>query len=148
MMLSAVMKGARQLAKQRAMQLATPLALRAALLAALPIVLIALASPADARRSADTAEPQVDSISVERLPPEARQTLARIHAGGPFPYARDGVRFENFEGRLPPRARGTYHEYTVRTPGRRNRGERRIIVGDGAFYYTDDHYETFRRILE
>jgi ribonuclease T1 len=140
MMLSVVMKLAKQLAR--------PLAPRVALLAALPIVLIALASPADARRSADTAEPQVDSISVEQLPPEARQTLARIHAGGPFPYARDGVRFENFEGRLPPRARGTYHEYTVRTPGRRNRGERRIIVGDGAFYYTDDHYETFRRILE
>lgn len=136
MMSSAVSKLAKQLAK--------PLAL----LVAATIVLLSLASPAQARRAADGPEPQVDSISVEQLPPEARQALARIHAGGPFPYARDGVRFENFEGRLPPRPRGTYHEYTVKTPGRRNRGARRIIVGDGAFYYTDDHYETFRRILE
>lgn len=88
-------------------------------------------------------------VALAELPPEARQTLALIRAGGPFPYARDGAAFHNREGRLPGRERGHYREYTVPTPGARDRGARRIVAGrDGEFYYTHDHYRTFRRIRE
>lgn len=88
-------------------------------------------------------------VALAELPPEARQTLALIKAGGPFPYARDGATFRNREGRLPERRPGYYREYTVRTPGARDRGARRIVAGgDGEFYYTQDHYRTFRRIRE
>ncbi|WP_225836697.1 ribonuclease domain-containing protein [Streptomyces sp. NK08204] len=88
------------------------------------------------------------TVEVSRLPPEARQTLALIDRGGPFPYARDGVVFGNFEGLLPTHRRGYYHEYTVRTPGSYDRGARRIVTGHNAeIYYTDDHYESFRAVL-
>lgn len=88
------------------------------------------------------------SVRVDQLPPEARQTLERIEAGGPFAYSRDGAVFSNRERRLPPRSRGYYREYTVKTPGSRDRGPRRIVAGrDGDYYYTDDHYRTFRRII-
>ena len=88
------------------------------------------------------------SVRVEELPPEARRTLALIDAGGPFPYARDGAVFANRERRLPPREQGYYREYTVKTPGMRDRGPRRIVAGrDGDHYYSDDHYRTFRRII-
>lgn len=83
------------------------------------------------------------------LPPEARETIALIRKGGPFPYERDGAVFGNRERRLPARERGWYREYTVRTPGARDRGARRIVAGrDGTLYYTGDHYRSFRRILE
>ncbi len=83
------------------------------------------------------------------LPPEARVTLRLIAAGGPFPYKRDGVVFGNREHRLPERPRGYYHEYTVPTPGARDRGARRIIAGASReYFYTDDHYRSFRRIRE
>jgi ribonuclease T1 len=92
-------------------------------------------------------------VSVADLPPEARQTLALIKRGGPFPYAKDGIVFGNYEGVLPKRKRGYYHEFTVKTPRSRSRGARRIITGgdpmtSGEYYYTDDHYATFRRIQE
>jgi ribonuclease T1 len=88
-------------------------------------------------------------IPVGKLPPQARETVAAIRAGGPFPYARDGAAFANREARLPKRERGYYHEYTVKAPGERGRGPRRIITGRGGeFYYTDDHYRSFRRIIE
>ena len=88
-------------------------------------------------------------IALAELPPEARQTLSLIKAGGPFPHARDGTAFHNREGRLPGRAGGYYREYTVLTPGARDRGARRIVAGgDGEYYYTQDHYRTFRRIRE
>ncbi|CUW27157.1 MULTISPECIES: ribonuclease domain-containing protein [Streptomyces] len=88
------------------------------------------------------------AVPESRLPAEARRTLALIDQGGPFPYARDGVVFGNFEGRLPRQRRGYYHEYTVRTPGSPDRGPRRIVTGQGGeFYYTDDHYESFRAVL-
>ena len=92
-----------------------------------------------------------DQVAVAELPPEARTTLALIHRGGPFPHERDGVEFRNFEKRLPRAARGYYREYTVRTPGVRHRGARRIVAGGeppAVFYYTDDHYNSFRRIQE
>jgi ribonuclease T1 len=88
-----------------------------------------------------------DGVSVAQLPPEARTTLQLIASGGPFPYARDGVVFGNFERKLPQRPRGYYHEYTVKTPGARDRGARRIVCGKPPeCYYTADHYQTFQRI--
>jgi len=90
-----------------------------------------------------------DSIAVAALPNEARATLMLIDAGGPFPYNRDGVVFGNYEKRLPLKKRGYYHEYTVPTPGIKTRGARRIIAGrEGERYYTADHYNSFRRIIQ
>lgn len=82
------------------------------------------------------------------LPPEARDTLALIESGGPFPYRQDGATFENREHRLPERARGYYREFTVDTPGASDRGARRIVAGGRPpveYFYTDDHYGSFRR---
>jgi len=91
----------------------------------------------------------IATIPVGQLPQQARETLHLIRVGGPFPYAKDGVVFGNYERLLPRKARGYYHEYTVLTPGAHDRGARRIIAGRaGERYYTDDHYRTFRRILE
>jgi ribonuclease T1 len=88
-------------------------------------------------------------VPAPELPPEARATLALIRAGGPFPYARDGAVFANREQKLPRRPRGYYREYTVALPGARDRGPRRIVAGRGGErYYTDDHYRSFRRIIE
>ncbi|MFG2881012.1 ribonuclease domain-containing protein [Streptomyces sp. NPDC048297] len=88
------------------------------------------------------------TVQASRLPTEARTTLALIDKGGPFPYARDGIVFGNFEGHLPKHPRGYYHEYTVPTPGSRDRGARRIVTGQGGeIYYTDDHYNSFRAVL-
>lgn len=89
------------------------------------------------------------AIAAEQLPAEARQTLRLIEAGGPFPYRRDGVIFKNLERRLPQQPRGYYREFTVPTPGSADRGARRIVAGEQppvVFYYTDDHYRSFRRI--
>jgi ribonuclease T1 len=87
------------------------------------------------------------TLSTTSLPVEARQTLALIDSGGPFPYDQDGVVFGNREGLLPDHATGYYHEYTVPTPGSPDRGARRIITGGaGEVYYTDDHYRSFERI--
>ena len=96
---------------------------------------------------------RLDSIAVQDLPPEAQRTLVLIKQDGPFPYAKDGVVFSNYEGVLPKRKRGYYHEFTVKTPGTRSRGARRISAGgkpasSGEYYYTDDHYATFKRIIE
>jgi guanyl-specific ribonuclease Sa len=90
-----------------------------------------------------------DSQAPTFLPPEAGATLELIESGGPFPYERDGSIFQNREGRLPARPRGYYREYTVSTPGSRDRGARRIVSGGDppeVYYYTDDHYRTFRRV--
>jgi guanyl-specific ribonuclease Sa len=90
-----------------------------------------------------------DARAPDFLPPEAIETLQAIARGGPFPYDRDGVVFQNREGRLPEQPRGYYHEYTVTTPGSRDRGARRIIAGGNpptVYYYTDDHYRSFRPV--
>jgi ribonuclease T1 len=88
-------------------------------------------------------------IAVEKLPLEARATLESIKAGGPFPYRQDGRVFSNRERLLPLKGRGYYREYTVKTPGARDRGARRIVAGRAAeYYYTEDHYRSFRRIRE
>jgi ribonuclease T1 len=98
-------------------------------------------------------EAHAGMIAAADLPVEARQTLDRIKHGGPFPYAKDGAIFGNYERQLPTRPRGYYREYTVRTPGMRGRGARRLVAGgqppvSAEYYYTHDHYQTFRRIKE
>ena len=87
-------------------------------------------------------------VDVADLPPQAGETLALIDAGGPFPYpGKDGSTFGNLERLLPVEPRGYYAEYTVPTPGSRDRGARRIIAGDGGeLYWTADHYQHFERI--
>jgi len=92
---------------------------------------------------------QLPEVETATLPKEARETLALIRSGGPFPHRKDGSVFGNRESLLPKRERGYYREYTVRTPGAGDRGARRIIAGRGGeYYYTDDHYRTFRRIRQ
>ena len=124
-----------------------------ALLALLAVLGLLGASTATARESVPLA-----SVALAKLPAEARQTLQLIKQGGPFPYVpKDGSVFGNFEQRLPLQPRAYYREYTVPTPGRRDRGARRIIAGTGSggdvatsgeYYYTGDHYRSFRRIRE
>lgn len=109
---------------------------------------VPLSSPdgPQARRSAPGTPTRSGS---DALPAEARDTLARIARGGPFGHSQDGVVFGNYEGLLPKQPRGYYHEYTVETPGAHNRGARRIITGGTppeVWYYTDDHYRSFRRL--
>lgn len=87
------------------------------------------------------------TVSESSLPVEAQQTLELIDAGGPFPYEEDGDVFQNREGLLPEQESDYYREYTVPTPGSDDRGERRLVVGDGGeIYYTDDHYESFELV--
>ena len=96
--------------------------------------------PASQSTGADTGLPRF-------LPSEARATLDRIASGGPFTHRQDGVVFGNYENLLPQEPRGYYHEYTVDTPGADTRGARRIITGGTPpqiYYYTDDHYRSFR----
>lgn len=89
-------------------------------------------------------------IPVAQLPPEGRATLALIKQGGPYPYRKDGTVFGNREKLLPDQPRGYYREYTVPTPGLSHRGARRIVAGGrgGEYWYTADHYRSFRRIKE
>lgn len=87
------------------------------------------------------------TVSADRLPIEAIETLILIDDGGPYPFDRDDLTFQNREGILPDRPPGHYREYTVVTPGEDDRGARRIVTGDdGERYYTDDHYSSFRAI--
>jgi ribonuclease T1 len=106
-----------------------------------------IATPALARSAPDA----LPEVALGDLPREARELLALIDSGGPFRYSRDGVVFGNRERILPPKPRGYYHEYTVRTPGARNRAARRMVCGGPKTmpeicYYSDDHYQSFRRI--
>jgi guanyl-specific ribonuclease Sa len=102
----------------------------------------------DSSTSSRTPERPAGTDASAFLPAEAHATLERIARGGPFEHNQDGAVFGNYEGLLPKQPRGYYHEYTVETPGARNRGARRIITGGTppvAWYYTDDHYRSFRR---
>ncbi len=93
--------------------------------------------------------PGPGEISVWDLPPEGRDTLDLIKKGGPYPYSKDDTVFSNYEGLLPKQSSGYYHEYTVITPGSPDRGARRIVAGRGGeYYYTGDHYRSFKRIVE
>ncbi len=99
-----------------------------------------------------TATPALAEVQLSELPAQAQETHRLILAGGPFPYAKDGVVFGNRERLLPRQARGFYREYTVKTPGARTRGARRLICGGKpptapeVCYYTDDHYASFKRV--
>ena len=95
----------------------------------------------------------LQTMTVAALPPQGRDMMALIEKGGPFKYEKDGTVFGNREKILPARQRGYYREYTVRTPGERSRGARRIVCGGqqprapDACFYTDDHYGSFRQIV-
>lgn len=125
------------------------LVLSVSTVAAATVFTLALAMPAPAREAAPSGE-----VALMELPAEARRVQRLIHAGGPFVYAKDGSVFGNRERLLPRERRGYYREYTVRTPGARDRGARRIVCGGArpttpdACYYTDDHYASFRRIAQ
>jgi ribonuclease T1 len=116
------------------------------------LLLSGLAGGVQAREAQPTATPALAEILLSELPVQAQETHRLVLAGGPFPYARDGVVFGNRERLLPRKARGFYREYTVKTPGERDRGARRLICGGTpptapeACYYTDDHYASFKRV--
>ena len=104
-------------------------------------------SQGSAPRSGPESTGSAVEVPLSSLPPQVSSTVDLIIQGGPFPYHQDGVVFANAERHLPIEARGYYHEFTVPTPGSTDRGARRIITGlDGEFYYTADHYESFRRV--
>jgi ribonuclease T1 len=93
-------------------------------------------------------QPSLATISMKALPREALETLEQIEKGGPYAFDRDGIVFGNFEKRLPIKERGYYNEFTVKTPGVKHRGARRIVTGKGGEkYYSDDHYKTFKRVV-
>ncbi len=110
--------------------------------------------PQDETVSPDETFPPEGTVFARQLPPEARQTLALIHQNGPFPYDRDGIVFGNREKLLPLEANGYYREYTVPTPGAKDRGARRIVCGGEKpsaperCYYSADHYLSFLFILD
>ncbi len=127
------------------------------------------AARGDIPQSPEQTHTQAAEVRVAELPQEAREMLQLIRRGGPYPNERDGITFGNYEKLLPAAPRGYYREYTVMTPGVRHRGARRIVVGcerqrqtppspgllrlaqcrdGGEFYYTADHYRTFRHIVE
>ncbi|MBB5906655.1 ribonuclease domain-containing protein [Actinoalloteichus hymeniacidonis] len=117
------------------------LPLNAAGLAAAEAGATALAQPACGDLSGYT------EVDLSALPNEAADTVDLIEAGGPFPYPQDGTVFQNREDLLPDCSTGYYHEYTVETPGLDHRGARRIVTGsDGEFFYTSDHYASFRLV--
>ena len=114
------------------------------------IVLLCLFTPRTVSfLSARANQHTIATVHAADLPKEVRQTIALVRKGGPFPYKRDGIVFGNFERLLPIHERGYYREFTVPTPRSRDRGARRVIVGKaGELYYTDDHYGSFRRVLD
>ena len=125
---------------------------KAGVLCVVGIALVLAPVAGQARKSPST-DASIASIAVAELPPQGRSTYALIFSGGPFPHDKDGTVFGNRERILPAHPRGYYREYTVKTPGARNRGARRIVCGGqprvpDACYYTSDHYASFRRIVE
>jgi ribonuclease T1 len=127
-------------------------------LAVISLVLAAFLAPvreAVARRpvSLDDNVSNLPTVALVQLPPQGQSVYRKILQGGPFEYDKDGVVFGNRERLLPANRRGYYHEYTVKTPGERSRGARRIICGGqepqvpDACFYTEDHYSSFRKIV-
>lgn len=58
-----------------------------------------------------------------------------------------GDYYGNFEKKLPKKKGVTYHECDIDTHGYKNRGSRRLIYSsDGKYYYTQNHYESFREV--
>ena len=57
-----------------------------------------------------------------------------------------GSYFGNYEGLLPSKDGRIYTECDIDTLGETSRGAKRIVFSnDGLIYYTEDHYESFRR---
>ncbi|MCA6215355.1 ribonuclease [Ideonella sp. B7] len=106
-----------------------------------------------ARETAPAVASVLPTVALADLPRQAQITERLVRAGGPFPYEKDGIVFGNRERILPRQPRGYYREYTVPTPGARDRGARRLVCGGrqprnpDACFYTDDHYASFRRVL-
>jgi ribonuclease T1 len=114
-----------------------------------------VAESRDNSRDGAQAKSTISTIRVSELPKQGQETLALIRQGGPFPYAKDNTVFGNRERLLPAKPRGHYREFTVKTPGSRDRGSRRIVCGGeirdrakSICYYTADHYASFKRIDE
>ena len=131
-------------------------AVKLALTSVLAAVAIGAVSQAQAWEWKQQNGPQLGSeasVHVTELPRQGRETYELIRQGGPFPFEKDGTVFGNRERQLPTGTRGYYREYTVQTPGSRDRGARRIVCGGPArtphaCYYTADHYASFRKIVE
>jgi ribonuclease T1 len=120
------------------------------------LVLAALSTGAQGREwfgsSSDKGVASAGAIALAEMPVQGRQTYEAILSGGPFRHEKDGSVFGNRERLLPREPRGHYREYTVDTPGSRDRGARRIVCGGErtapvACWYTADHYASFRRIV-
>lgn len=129
---------------------ANKFALTSLLSVALALMGAGLSGPTAARDAARPDRPA--AVRLAELPPQARETYGLIREGGPFPYEKDGTVFHNRERLLPQHPRGYWREYTVRTPGSRDRGARRIVCGGPPHtphecYYTADHYASFRLIM-
>lgn len=123
-------------------------------LALASMLLVSLTTGADAREwfGDRTGQAVTESIALAELPVQGRRTYQAILNGGPFPHGKDGSVFGNRERQLPRERRGHYREYTVDTPGSRDRGARRIVCGGErqipeTCWYTADHYASFRRIV-
>jgi ribonuclease T1 len=119
-----------------------------------PVSSVVASAAATTTAAATMMAPAIDpasglaTVAVGELPPEARDTIRLVRAGGPFAHAQDGATFQNREGILPAMDNTYYREYTVETPGSADRGARRIVAGrKGEMYYTDDHYASFRRVV-
>lgn len=117
------------------------------------LLMVGLACVGSALARAPLPEADSPAVALSELPAPAQETYRRIVQGSSFPYEKDGSVFGNRERQLPSRKRGYYREYTVASPGARDRGVRRIVCGGerprqpDVCYYTDDHYASFRRIV-
>lgn len=136
-------------ARKRRVGLVAGLALVAALATSLSTMVVQARSS-----SSELPGAAVASVAFTRLPPQGQEVMEQIRQGGPFRYEKDGTVFGNRERLLPRQKRGYYREYTVPTPGLRHRGARRIVCGGqqprvpDACYYTEDHYSSFRLIVQ
>ena len=116
------------------------------------VVAAGLASSAVVQARTPDQPSAVGRVALVTLPAQAQTTHRLILSGGPFPYSKDGTVFGNRERLLPTKDRGFYREYTVKTPGSRDRGARRIVCGGKAptqpdnCFYTHDHYASFSQI--
>jgi ribonuclease T1 len=120
------------------------------------VLLVAISTFLVQARSPDSSLPgsAVASVAYSGLPVQGREVMSQIRQGGPFRYEKDGTVFGNRERLLPGQKRGYYREYTVPTPGLNHRGARRIVCGGQRprapddCYYTEDHYSSFRLIVQ
>ncbi len=116
-------------------------------------LMAAAMSGVEAKQQPAYADSRQATISVGELPRQGQETYGLIRQGGPFPFDKDGSVFGNRERALPAHPRGYWREYTVKTPGSRDRGARRIVCGGQprapqTCYYTADHYASFRKIVD